>query len=119
MALKVEFREHPARARHPLKKNQLLLDDKGNTVPLIKDMKSVYIDDTMIGYIRADGTRFSATVRLEEPVLEIIQKRIVEEFNTEPRLMNMPPLSPPEPAAEEGSGFFSDGEIQHEQDQPE
>lgn len=47
--MKVELRNHPAQARHPVTREPLF-DDDGQPVPLVKTQKAIYLDGFLIGY---------------------------------------------------------------------
>lgn len=51
----IEFRNHPAQARHPIT-DKPLFDADGNPLPLIKDQHGIYADGYLCGYCNTDGT---------------------------------------------------------------
>jgi hypothetical protein len=70
---------HPAKARHPLRRDEVLLDDDGDYVPLIKDQCCVRLDGVMIGYVVLDTLKILLTrpvSQLSQPIVDAVEEMV-------------------------------------------
>ncbi len=88
--MQIEFRNHPAQARHPVL-NTPLFDNEGKPIPLIKDQWAIYLEGVMVGYCKDDGSWLSTTVHLQPPVLSLIEEAMVSTFGTSPKQVTQVP----------------------------
>ena len=98
--MKITFRNHPSQRRHPIKKDEPLLDDDGQPVPLFPELRAIYLDDVMCGYCDCLGGPVTLTCHLPVDVLQAIGARVEEEFSVKPTSVNMPPVAPDNPLGE-------------------
>lgn len=79
----IEFRNHPAQARHPFTK-QALFDDNGKPVPLFPQQRSIWVDGVFCGYVGDPPLRNVAITRprsqLGEALIAEIHQAVEREF---------------------------------------
>ena len=100
--MNIELRQHPAQARHPVTKEPLWRD--GSPVPLLPNMRAIYLDGKLIGYV---GTQPGAPVTLIYQVSEAVRASVQQVVNEQyeqgdkPRAVRMPPEQRPTDIEEE------------------
>lgn len=90
--MKIELRNHPAQARHPVTGDPLFHDEaKTQPVRLILDQKSIYLDGIHIGYCGTAADRpVSFTRRLPDAVTAEVVQLVTETYGA-PRIVSQPP----------------------------
>ena len=88
--MKIELRNHPAQARHPVN-NRPLVDQQGNPVPLILDQHGIYLEDVLLGYCGKEPDRpISLIVPVDETVRDEVFAHVEKHVGT-PRNIAQPP----------------------------
>ena len=96
-SMKIELRNHPAQARHPITREPLK-DEEGGPVPLFPNQRGVFLDGYCIGYVAThENAPVCLTQRMSESVRAAVRKRVNEELpqGEKPRAVNMPPAQRP------------------------
>lgn len=85
MTFELTLTDHPAIARHPIRKNEQLMDENGKPVPLLPDQKAIRMAGVMIGYV-LPGNKISLirpASQLTAPVVKAIEELVAAESGKE------------------------------------
>jgi len=111
--MKVELRQHPAQADHPLTGEKLFID--GKPVPLLPDHRGIFLDGVCVGYV-GDGplrnVMFIHHLAGENEWVRTQVRILVEsEFKTAPaKVVNVPPPPVAEAAAANTAEDYEDAD---------
>jgi len=92
--MKLELRNHPAQAQHPITKKPLF-DEHRKPVPLLKHERAIYLDGDHVGYCTAKpGFPVNLIVNFPDSMRDIIVKFVEDEIGAVSHNSMVPP--PPE-----------------------
>jgi len=82
--MKIELRPHPAQARNPVTDEPLFNED-GSPVPLVPELRSIWLDGQMIGYTGSPPKRpISLIVKgVPDSVVDKIKAVVCDAFDLE------------------------------------
>jgi len=89
---KVELKQHPAQAIHPITRAKLFRDD-GTPVPLFPNQRSIYVDGYFVGYVCEPPARRVAFINSRCNIPELIaevQAAVEAEFGVTPTVTHVP-----------------------------
>lgn len=90
--MKIELRNHPAQARHPVT-NAPLFDATGKAVPMFPEQRGIFLDGSFIGYVCDPPARgISLTIpdsRIPFGCRDLILSAVQQEFGAAPKILNV------------------------------